>query len=67
MTVLTQLSVGAFATIWLLQLLGAGAHLGARGARLAAAGRAGRWRASTMHLGGRFNAYRAIRCGSVRG
>ena len=28
MTVLTQLSVGAFATIWLLQLLGASARLG---------------------------------------
>ena len=28
MTVLTQLSVGAFATIWLLQLLGAAARLG---------------------------------------
>ena len=28
MTVLTQLSVGAFATIWLLQLLGASTRLG---------------------------------------
>ena len=28
MTVLTQLSVGAFTTIWLLQLLGASSRLG---------------------------------------
>jgi len=60
MTTLTQLSVGAFATIWLLQLLGrptglASAALGSLllgGLALAA---------STMHLGRPVHAYRALR------
>jgi len=58
--VLTQLSVGAFATIWLLQLLGAGAHLGAAAiGSLLLGGLA--LAASTMHLGRPIHAYRAIR------
>jgi Fe-S-cluster-containing dehydrogenase component/DMSO reductase anchor subunit len=60
MTVLTQLSVGAFATIWLLQLFGAGAHLGAAAiGSLLLGGLA--LAASTMHLGRPVHAYRAIR------
>jgi Fe-S-cluster-containing dehydrogenase component/DMSO reductase anchor subunit len=60
MTVLTQLSVGAFATIWLLQILGAGAHLGAAAiGSLLLGGLA--LAASTMHLGRPIHAYRAIR------
>ena len=60
MLVLTQLSVGALATIWLVQLLGKSTHL-----RLAAAisllvgGIA--LGASTMHLGRPAFAYRALR------
>jgi formate dehydrogenase iron-sulfur subunit len=60
MTVLTQLSVGAFATIWLLQLFGAGAHLGAAAiGSLMLGGLA--LAASTMHLGRPIHAYRAVR------
>ena len=60
MTVLTQLSVGAFATIWLLQLLGAGEHLGAAAiGSLLLGGLA--LAASTLHLGRPIYAYRAIR------
>jgi DMSO reductase anchor subunit len=60
MTVLTQLSVGAFATIWLLQLLGTGAHLGvaALGSLLLGGLALG---ASTLHLGRPIHAYRALR------
>ncbi len=60
MLVFTQLSVGAFATIWLLQLAGAFTRLGAAAllsllvATLALA-------ASTLHLGRPIYAYRAIR------
>ena len=59
MTVLTQLSVGAFATIWLLQLLGA-SSLGAAaiGSFLVAALALN---ASTFHLGRPVHAYRALR------
>ena len=50
MTVLTQLSVGAFATIWLLQLLGAAGRLGVAAiASLLVGGLA--LTASTLHLG----------------
>jgi formate dehydrogenase iron-sulfur subunit len=60
MTVLTQLSVGAFATIWLLQILGAGARLGAAAiGSLMLGGLA--LAASTMHLGRPIHAYRAVR------
>ena len=60
MTVLTQLSVGAFATIWLLQLLGAAAHLGTAAlASLLVGGLA--LAASTLHLGRPIHAYRALR------
>jgi formate dehydrogenase iron-sulfur subunit len=60
MTVLTQLSVGALATIWLLQLAGATAHLGVAalgslilgGVALAS---------STTHLGRPIYAYRALK------
>jgi Fe-S-cluster-containing dehydrogenase component/DMSO reductase anchor subunit len=60
MTVLTQLSVGAFATIWLLQLLGINAHLGL--AALVSLGVGGlALAAATFHLGRPAHAYRAIR------
>jgi Fe-S-cluster-containing dehydrogenase component/DMSO reductase anchor subunit len=60
MTVLTQLSVGTFATIWLLQLLGASTRLGVAALTsllvsvLALA-------ASTLHLGRPIHAYRALK------
>jgi len=60
MTVLTQLSVGTFTTIWLLQLLGASTRLGAAALTslvasvLALAG-------STLHLGRPIYAYRALK------
>ncbi len=60
MTVLTQLSVGAFATIWLLQLFGAATRLGiAAVSSLIVGGLA--LGASTMHLGRPAYAYRALR------
>ena len=60
MTVLTQLSVGAFATIWLLQLLGASARLGVAAiASIFVAGLA--LAASTLHLGRPIHAARALR------
>lgn len=59
MTVLTQLSVGAFATIWLLQLAG-GQSLGTAAlASLFVAGIA--LAASTFHLGRPIHAYRALK------
>jgi Fe-S-cluster-containing dehydrogenase component/DMSO reductase anchor subunit len=60
MTVLTQLSVGAFATVWLLHLLGGTARLGvAAWTSLMVGGLA--LAASTLHLGRPVHAYRAIR------
>jgi Fe-S-cluster-containing dehydrogenase component/DMSO reductase anchor subunit len=60
MTVLTQLSVGAFATIWLLQLLGASTRLGLVGlSSLVVAALA--LSASTLHLGRPIHAYRAVK------
>jgi formate dehydrogenase iron-sulfur subunit len=60
MTVLTQLSVGAFAAIWLLQLTGAVERLGlAAFASLSVAGLA--LMASTLHLGRPIHAYRALK------
>ena len=60
MTVLTQLSVGAFATIWLLQLLGATARLGlAALTSLLVGGLA--LSASALHLGRPIYAYRALK------
>ena len=60
MTVLTQLSVGAFATIWLLNMFGATTGLGiAALASLAVGGLA--LSASTLHLGRPAFAYRALR------
>jgi Fe-S-cluster-containing dehydrogenase component/DMSO reductase anchor subunit len=60
MTVLTQLSVGAFATIWMLQLFGAGGRLGAAAVgSLLLGGLA--LAASTLHLGRPIHAYRALR------
>ena len=60
MTVLTQLSVGAFAAIWLLQLLGASARLTiAAIGSLTLGGLA--LGASTMHLGRPIHAYRALK------
>ena len=59
MTVLTQLSVGAFATIWVLQLAGE-TDLGVAAlTSLAVAGLA--LGASTLHLGRPIHAYRALR------
>ncbi len=60
MTVLTQLSVGAFAAIWLLQLLGNATRLGAAAATslaVAALALAG----ATLHLGRPAHAYRALK------
>ena len=60
MTVLTQLAVGAFASIWLLQLLDRRGDLGAAAlASLLVGGLA--LSASTLHLGRPIHAYRAIR------
>lgn len=60
MTVLTQLSAGTFAVIWLLQLFGASTRLGAAAvSSLVVAGIA--LGASTMHLGRPVHAYRAIK------
>jgi len=60
MTVLTQLSVGAFTTIWLLQLVGASSGLGVAAiASLLVAALA--LTASTLHLGRPVYAYRALR------
>ena len=61
MTVLTQLSVGAFATIWLLQLLEGRPRVweSPRSASLLVGGLA--LAASTLHLGRPIHAYRAIR------
>jgi DMSO reductase iron-sulfur subunit len=60
MTVLTQLSVGSFATIWLLQLAGASSRL--RTAAVGALILGGLALASsTSHLGRPIHAYRALR------
>ena len=60
MTVLTQLSVGAFATIWLLQLLGMQTRLGL--AAIVSLGVGGlALAAATFHLGRPAHAYRALR------
>jgi formate dehydrogenase iron-sulfur subunit len=60
MTVLTQLSVGAFATIWLLQLLGVSTRLGL--AAIVSLGVGGlALAAATFHLGRPAHAYRALR------
>ena len=60
MTVLTQLAVGAFTTIWLSQLLDPTANLRAAAlASLLVGGLA--LSASTLHLGRPIHAYRAIR------
>jgi formate dehydrogenase iron-sulfur subunit len=60
MTVFTQLSVGAFAAIWILQLAGASAGLGAAAwmSLLVAMLALG---ASTLHLGRPIYAYRALK------
>jgi Fe-S-cluster-containing dehydrogenase component/DMSO reductase anchor subunit len=59
MTVLTQLSVGAFATLWLLQVLGA-VGLGSAGVTTLFVG-AVALAASTLHLGRPIHAYRALK------
>jgi DMSO reductase iron-sulfur subunit len=60
MTVLTQLSVGAFFTIWLLQLFGKTTRLGVAAlVSLLVAGLA--LGASTLHLGRPIYAYRALK------
>ena len=60
MTVLTQLSVGAFATIWLLQMLGASARLGVAAVSSMLVGGLA-LAASTVHLGRPIHAYRALK------
>lgn len=60
MTVLTQLPVGAFATIWLLQLLGASTRLGIAALTSLLVG-ALALAASTLHLGRPIYAYRAVK------
>ncbi len=60
MTVLTQLSVGAFGAIWLLQLTGKASRLGAAALVSMLAGSVALG-ASTMHLGRPIYAYRALK------
>ena len=60
MTVLTQLSVGAFVTIWLLQLLGASTHLGIAALTSLTVGSLALG-AATLHLGRPAYAYRALK------
>jgi len=60
MTVFTQLSVGAFATIWLLQLLGAPTRLGVAALTSLLVG-ALALAVSTLHLGRPAYAYRAVK------
>jgi formate dehydrogenase iron-sulfur subunit len=60
MTVVTQLSVGTFAAIWLLQLTGKATHLGA-GALVSFLAGGLALGASTMHLGRPIHAYRAVK------
>jgi formate dehydrogenase iron-sulfur subunit len=60
MTVLTQLSVGSFAAIWLLQLVGASSRLGTGAiGSLILGGLA--LASSTVHLGRPIHAYRALK------
>jgi Fe-S-cluster-containing dehydrogenase component/DMSO reductase anchor subunit len=60
MTVLTQMSVGAFTTIWLLQLVGASSRLGLPALASLLVG-ALALNASTLHLGRPIHAYRALK------
>ena len=60
MTVLTQLSVGAFATIWLAELLGAAGDRGVAALVALAVGGAA-LAAATLHLGRPIHAYRAMK------
>src|SRR5262249_32605019 len=60
MTVLTQLSVGAFASIWVLQLLRASIPLGTTALTSLIVG-ALALAASTLHLGRPIHAYRALK------
>jgi formate dehydrogenase iron-sulfur subunit len=60
MTVLTQFSVGAFATIWIAEMLGASTRLGVAAiTSLLVGGLA--LGASTLHLGRPIHAYRALK------
>jgi DMSO reductase anchor subunit len=60
MTILTQLSVGALATIWLLHLLGASTRLGLAALTSVLVGGVA-LSASMLHLGRPAHAYRALR------
>jgi len=60
MTVLTQLSVGAFVTIWLMQLLGASSRLGIAALSSLTVGSLALG-AATLHLGRPAYAYRALK------
>ena len=67
MTVFTQLSVGAFATIWILQLLGASTGLGAAALDVAARRRCSRSRRRRCTWAGRSTRIARSRCGGGRG
>jgi Fe-S-cluster-containing dehydrogenase component/DMSO reductase anchor subunit len=60
MTVLTQLSVGGFVTLWVLQLAGAGTNFG-RAAFLSLLIAIVALNSATLHLGRPIHAYRALR------
>jgi DMSO reductase iron-sulfur subunit len=60
MTILTQLSAGAFTVIWLLQLVSGSGRLGAAAVASLAAGLLALG-GSTLHLGRPVHAYRALR------
>lgn len=60
MTVLTQLSVGAFATLWFLQIFGSRVRLGVAALAAFAVGQLALG-AATLHLGRPVHAYRAMR------
>jgi DMSO reductase iron-sulfur subunit len=60
MTVLTQLSVGAFAAIWIAQLAGVAAHLAAAAAAALAVGGLA-LALAPLHLGRPIHAYRAMK------
>lgn len=60
MTTLTQLAVGTLATVWLLEMLGASAALGATAITSVLVGGLA-LAASTLHLGRPIHAYRALR------
>ena len=67
MTVLTQMSVGAFTTIWLLQLLGVSSRLGIAALASLLVGGAGAERVDAAPRTPRARLPRAAACGGDRG